>query len=147
MNKAFVREPESDGRGYCPHCRALGVPVGTSTLDAHIPDDARQRLGEAAWFCSYSGCGVAYFNEFEAVVLAGELKAPVYPKELGMPICPCFGFELSDIEADILEGTPGRIRELLAKSKSPAALCRTLAADGKCCIPEVQRIYMRLKDQ
>jgi hypothetical protein len=146
MNKAFVREPEPDGRGFCPRCSALGIAVGALTLDAHVVEGSRSRLGNAAWFCSYSRCGVAYFNEFDAVVAVEELKSPVYPKDDDVPICPCFGFELTDIEADVRDGAPSRIRELLAKSKSPDARCRTLAADGKCCLTEVQRLYMKLKD-
>jgi hypothetical protein len=147
MNKAFVREPESDGRGYCPRCGALGIAVGSLTLDAQFLEGSRKRVADAGWFCSYARCGVAYFNEFEIIVAVEELKTPVYPKDSDVPICPCFGFELTDIEADIRDGTPLRIRELLAKSKSPDAHCRTLAANGKCCLPEVQRLYMRLREQ
>ena len=144
MNKAFVREPESDGREYCPRCSALGIAVGAVTLDAHVPERSRRSLGDAAWFCSYPRCDVAYFDTFGTVVVAAQLNAPVYPKDDDVPICPCFGFELSDIEADVCDGTPRRIRELLEKSKSPDARCKTRAADGKCCMPEVQRLYMRL---
>jgi hypothetical protein len=87
---------------------------------------------------------VVYFNEFAALVTVDQLNAPVYPKDLDVPMCACFGFAQSDVEADVREGTPVRIRQLLAKSKSPAAGCRTLAVDGKCCLPAVQRLYMQL---
>ena len=30
MNKAFVREPDDDGRAYCPRCNSLGAPVGAA---------------------------------------------------------------------------------------------------------------------
>ena len=113
------------------------------TLDAHVLDGPRERLGDAAWFCRYSRCGVAYFNEFDVVVNIEQLKTPIYPKHDDKPICPCFGFEIKDVEADVRDGAPVRIRELLAKSESPDARCITLAADGRCCLPEVQRIYMR----
>ena len=49
-----------------------------------------------------------------------ELRAPVYPKDVDAPICACFGFTIDEIEADAQDGTPTRIRELLAKSKSDA---------------------------
>jgi hypothetical protein len=145
MNKAFVREPEFDGRAYCPRCGALGSPVTAVTLDTHIRRDARQRMGDSAWFCSYSRCHVAYFNLFESLVTEDELVAPVYPKDPEATICACFGFRMDDIEADVREGTPTRIRELLAKSRTPAARCQALAADGQCCMREVQRLFMKLR--
>jgi hypothetical protein len=104
-------------------------------------------MGDAAWFCGFDRCEVAYFNEFDALVTVDQLKSPSYPKDPDVPMCACFGFEQSDVEADVADGTPTRIRELLAKWKSPEARCRTLAADGKCCMAEVQRFYMKLVGQ
>jgi hypothetical protein len=88
---------------------------------------------------------VAYFNLFEAVVLTDELIRTVYPHDLDAPMCACFGFTYDDVEADVRDEAPTRIRELLAKSKSPAAQCTTLAADGRCCMGAVQELYMRLR--
>jgi hypothetical protein len=88
---------------------------------------------------------VAYFNLFEAVVLMDELIRPVYPHDLDAPMCACFGFTYDDVEADVRDGVPTRIRELLVKSKSPAAECAALAADGRCCMGAVQELYMRLR--
>jgi hypothetical protein len=145
MNKAFVREPDFDGRAFCPRCGALGVQVETAPLDAHIRPDARSKLGDSAWFCNFPRCDVAYFNLFEAVVLVDELKAPVYPKDLDAPMCACFGFAYDDVEADVRDGKPSRIRELLARSQSSEARCAELAADGRCCMSAVQELYMRLR--
>ena len=145
MNKAFVREPDDDGRAYCPRCRSLGQPVGPGPLDTHVPPESRAKMHDAAWFCGYPHCDVAYFNQFEAVVTTGELRAPVYPKDLDAPICACFGLKYDDVEADIAEGTPTRIRDLLAKSKTPTANCAILAADGRCCIAAIQELYMKLR--
>jgi hypothetical protein len=144
MNKAFVREPESDGRAYCPRCGSLGIPVGAAALDTHIRAELRAKMHESAWFCNFPRCDAAYFNEFDEVIAIGELVSPVYPKDLEAPICPCFGFNYDDVEADVREGKPMRIRELLAKSKTPAAQCQSLAADGRCCMAAVQELYMRL---
>ena len=83
------------------------------------------------------------FDLFERCVGIDDLQTPVYPKDATAPICACFGFTLEDIEADVRQGTPVRIRELLAKSKSSDARCETRAADGRCCMREVQRLYMR----
>ena len=142
MNKAFVRESEFDGRAYCPKCGSLGNPVTQSTLDHHVPSPARNRLGDSAWFCDFGSCEIAYFDLFEQTVLATELRSPVYPKCNVAPICACFGFRIEDIEADLEVDEPVRIRELLEKSKSGDARCQTLAADGRCCMRVVQRLYM-----
>ena len=143
MNKAFVREPEFDGRAYCPQCGSLGYAVGSATLDHNIREQPRPRMGDSAWFCGYGPCDVAYFDLFESVVAVDELRREVYPKDPDAPICACFGFGEESIDADIRDGTPTRIRELLEKSKSSSARCGELAADGQCCMREVQRIYMR----
>jgi hypothetical protein len=147
MNKAFVREPEQDGRAFCPRCGALGVPVERGPLDTHIRPDARAKLGDSAWFCNFPRCEVAYFNLFEMVVLTSELAGPVYPKELDAPICACFGLCYDDVEADVHDSAPTRIRALLAKSKTSEARCTTLAADGRNCMTAVQELYMRLRQQ
>jgi hypothetical protein len=145
MNKAFVRELDDDGRAYCPRCKSLGVPVGPGPLDTHIRPESRSKVHDSAWFCGYPHCDVSYFNQFDAVVLIDELQAPIYRKDLDAPICACFSLKYDDIEADVQEGAPTRIRELLAKSKSAAANCSVLAADGRCCIGAVQELYMRLR--
>jgi len=145
MNKAFFREPDFDGRAYCPRCSSLGLPVEHGPLDRHIRPEARHKLGDTAWFCNFPQCDVAYFNLFEAVVLRGELAAPVFPYDLDAPICACFGLTYDDVAADAEDPAPLRIRELLAKSKSPAARCEQLAADGRCCIAAVQELYLRLR--
>ncbi len=145
MNKAFVREPEFDGRAYCPRCGSLGLAVTAPTLDALITEPARGRLTDSAWFCEYARCDVVYFNLFESVVTVDELQRPVYPKDPAAPICACFGFSHADIEADVADAEPHRIRALLARSKSPEAHCRTAAPSGRCCMTEVQRLYMRLR--
>ena len=145
MNKAFVREPEADGRAFCPRCGALGLPVERGPLDAYIRPESRGKLGDSGWFCGFARCDVAYFNLFEMVVEVGDLNAPVYPKDLDAPICACFGLTYDDVEADVRERTPRRIRELLAKSKTAEARCTELAADGRSCMSAVQELYMRLR--
>jgi hypothetical protein len=145
MNKAFVREPEFDGRAYCPRCGALGTPVGAKAMDTHIAPGARSRLADSAWFCAYPPCSVAYFNLFESVVTVDELNGPVTPKDRQAPLCACFGLTVEDVEADVAEGTPTRIRQLVARSQSPEARCATLAANGQCCLPEVRKLYMKLR--
>lgn len=147
MNKAFVREPDTGGRAFCPRCGSLGLPVEHGPLDRQIKPESRSKLGDTAWFCNFTRCDVAYFNTFEAVVLLDELVAPIYPFDLDAPICACFDLKYDDVEADVREGFPKRVRELLAKSKTPEARCEELAADGRCCMTTVQELYMRLRNQ
>jgi hypothetical protein len=90
---------------------------------------------------------VAYFNLFEMLVEVGELKAPVYPKDLDAPICACFGLKYEDVESDVRDGTPTRVRSLLAKSQTVEARCHELAADGRPCTTAVQELYMRLRGE
>ena len=146
MNKAFVREPEFDGRAFCPRCGSLGTEVGAAAMDSHIRPATRKNMADAAWFCGYPPCEVAYFNLFESVVTVAELNGPVTPKDPQAPLCACFGLTAEDVEADVRDGTPTRIRELNAKSKSPEARCATLAANGQCCMTEVRKLYMKLRE-
>ena len=144
MNKAFVKEPEFDGRAFCPGCGQLGIPVRGVTLDAFVQPAARGDLGDDAWFCGFDRCDVAYFNLFESTVSCEQLLRRVYPMDPRAPICGCFGLQMSEIEADVAEGHPSRLRELAGRSKSDEAHCQTAAADGRCCMQEAQRIYFRL---
>jgi hypothetical protein len=147
MNKAFVKEPDGAGPGHCPRCGSLGDPVGQVTLSARLPPDALHNLAEAACFCPYSRCDVAYFDEFDRVVGTESLLRPAWPKAGDAPLCACFGLTLQDMEQDIEEGVPTRVRALLAQAKSPAARCATEAANGQSCVGEVQRSYLRLRDE
>lgn len=145
MNKAFVREPDTDGRVYCPRCGTLGLEVGSGPLDTYIQPVARAKMHDGAWFCNFGRCEVVYFNTLESVVVVDELVRSVFPKDLDAPICACFGLGYDDVVNDTQQEVPVRIRELLARSKSPEAQCAALAADGRCCMSAVQELYMKLR--
>jgi hypothetical protein len=145
MNKAFVREPEDTGQLHCPTCGSLGIPVERETWQAHVKPDAVGGLAESAFFCPFARCETVYFDMFERRVTTEQLRKGVYPKDPQAPICGCFGLSVEDVQADISEGGVRRVRELLAKAKSPDAHCRTAAASGQCCAGEVQRTYMKLR--
>jgi Zinc binding domain len=146
MNKAFLREPDETGELNCPRCGSLGVSVQRETWECHLKSEA-QTLASSAFFCPYPLCEVVYFDMFERVATTEALLHPVYPKDPAAPLCGCFGLTADDIEADLQEGTPTRVRELLAKSKTPAAQCTTQAVNGHCCVPEVQRYYMKRRGE
>jgi hypothetical protein len=142
MNKAFVREPDNS-QPLCPRCGSVGVAVGPVTLAAHCDDPTRRRISESAFFCPAPGCKVAYFDSFERTVPCTALLASVYPKDPQAPVCACFGLTCDDIDQDLHEGTPVRVRRLLEKARSPEARCQSLSATGQSCIAEVQKYYMR----
>lgn len=144
MNKAFVRESDDIG-GRCPQCGAPGTAVGAETLVEHIRPQAVSVLSKSAYFCTTPHCSVVYYDEFERTVGASELARPVYPKDQTAPICGCFGLTCDDVDRDVADGTPTRVRELLKKAESPDARCAILAADGRCCVAEVRRYYMKQK--
>ena len=144
MNKAFVRESDSTDV-LCPRCGAAGIDTLRAAFETYVPPDARRPLAASTYFCPTPTCPVAYFDAFEAVVPVDALNASVYPKDSAAPLCPCFGLTLQDVEADIAEGTPTRIRALLAKSKTPDARCDELSPTGRSCIADVQRCYFKLR--
>jgi hypothetical protein len=147
MNKAFVREPDDLGVAHCPRCGSLGVAVGDETLSAQLSVDDRRSLPDAAFFCPFARCEVVYFDQFERNIAGDRLARPVFPKDPAAPICGCFGFTCDDIEADLAEGGVRRVKELLARSKSPEARCTTMSPSGQCCAAEVQRYFMKLRER
>ena len=144
MNKAFVRESDSTDV-LCPRCQVVGENVLYSAFEAHVPADARRPLAASVYFCPTPSCPVVYFDAFEATVTTGALSRPVYPKNPAAPLCSCFGLTMEDVEADIADGAPTRIRALLAKSKTPAARCEERSPTGRSCIPDVQKCYFKLR--
>jgi hypothetical protein len=144
MNKAFVREPDTTDV-LCPRCGAAGTPVLRAAFETNVPAEARRALAASTYFCATPTCPIAYFDAFEATVLADALNGPVYPKDPRAPLCACFGLTIDDVEYDIAEGTPARIRALLAKSKTADARCEELSPTGRSCIADVQRCYFKLR--
>jgi hypothetical protein len=144
MNKAFVRESDSTDV-LCPKCGGAGVEALATAVASHLPAELRTSLAATVFFCPTPTCPVAYFDAMEASVAAADLGRPVCPKDADAPLCPCFGLTRDDVAADVDEGTPRRIRELLAQSKSPAAHCETASPTGRTCLPEVQRHYFKLR--
>jgi len=146
MNKAFVREPDDTGEHACPRCGSRGQPVEGVTLDALLPGEARAAISEPAWFCPYPKCEVGYFDLFERNIPAASLVRLCFPKDPDAPLCSCFGLTCEDVEADVREGTVTRVKALLARSKSAEARCATMSPEGRTCMTEVQRYYMRIRE-
>ena len=143
MNKAFVREPDDTGDLRCPRCGSLGISVGATTLDAQLPASVRSQLGATAFFCPFPTCEAAYFDMFGRIVEAAALGKGVYPKDPAAPICGCFGLTVDDVEQDLREGAPTRVRAIVARSKTSEAECERKSPTGRPCLPEVQKCYMQ----
>jgi len=142
VNKAFVKESEDPG-DRCPICHGFGKTVQQVTLRAHLSDASRASLAETAFFCPDPLCEVAYFDQFEQFVAVERLEKPLYPKDIDAPICPCFGLQCSDIDADIEEDGVQRVRAHLQQAHSELASCSITTGDGRSCIPAVQKYYMQ----
>lgn len=147
MNKAFVREPEDTGQRHCPRCGSLAVTATAEAVREHLDAAALANLSETAWFCPFPRCEVAYFDTFERVATVEQLRYPVWPKDLEAPLCSCFGLTRDDVEQDIREGGVTRVRATVERAKTAEARCQSLAPDGRSCVGEVQRYYMKLRQE
>src|SRR6185437_6200118 len=125
MNKAFIKEPDSNAPARCPRCGSLGTAVGEVTLRARLSEALLREISPESFFCSFPQCPVVYFDAYERTITADRLSLPIYPKDPDAPICGCFGFTRESIEQDLAEGGVERTRELVAKSKGPLARCLT----------------------
>jgi len=142
MNKAFIRDPEEpDPR--CPRCGGLGESVGRTTLEAHLPAEAAHRFSETSHYCANPRCPVAYFDAAGQEAGIEQLRGPAYPKDPAGPVCSCFGISIAEIENAARSGDKKAIRELLAKTQSSEAACITRAPNGRCCVREIQRLFLK----
>ena len=146
MNKAFVREPDQTVE-YCPRCGSKGEPVASVTLKSHLTDAQFGQIADPGNFCPSPQCLVAYFDGFERMILAADLKRPVYPKDPDAPICACLGLTRAEIEEDVWEGGVARTKAILEHAKSPEACCLSMAANGRPCVPYIQKYYMQFRVQ
>src|SRR5688500_2169216 len=124
MNKAFVKE-QDDLRDRCPRCESRGIAVPVETITAFVRPEFRANIAQDGFFGDYAPCEVVYFDAFDRLVTTEQLVRPVWPKDSAAPLCGCFGFMAEEVEADVREGGVARVKEGVARSKSPAASCLT----------------------
>ncbi|MEX2212526.1 MAG: hypothetical protein WD768_00265 [Phycisphaeraceae bacterium] len=145
MNKAFTREPDEPDDLRCPHCGVIGSAVSSLTITHHLREGDTSPLSSSACFCPTHTCPIAYFDGFGQSIAASSLNRPIYPKDPAAPVCACFRLKAEDVEADAKANNPAGIRELIRKSQMGKAKCEEKAADGRCCVGEVQRLYLKAK--
>jgi hypothetical protein len=147
MNKAFCKEPDSSLPPRCPRCGADGLEVGPDTLRAHLAPETAASLGEPAYWCATDGCSVSYFDLFERSVDVDAAHGLYWPKDPTAPLCCCHGLTVDDVDADLAEPVPLRIRALVQQAGQPDAACATKSPDGRSCVARVQRYSMRKKQK
>ena len=143
MNKAFCREPDETRPPRCPRCGVEGTRVDAAILAGHVGAAAVERLGEPAYFCGTDACDVAYFDLLERTVAVGDARGLPWPKDPAGTLCACHGLTADDVDADIAEGAPTRVREVVRRAGLADAACAALAADGRPCVARLQRYYVR----
>ena len=143
MNKAFCREPDADIPPRCPQCGGEGAAVGSATLQAHLLPAAQGLLGDPAYFCPTDSCPVAYYDLWERSIPVAEACGLFWPKDPAGPLCACHGLTCDDVDLDIAEGKPARVREAVRRAGLPGAECATRSADGRPCTARVQRYFLR----
>ncbi|MFM8436080.1 MAG: hypothetical protein ACKOBP_12220 [Planctomycetia bacterium] len=143
MNKAFCKEPDAAAPPRCPGCGHDGTQVADATLRAHVAADQAETLAEPAYFCGADTCPVAYFDLLERSVPATGACGLFWPKDPAGPLCACHGLTADDVEADLAEGVPTRVRDVVRRAGLPEAACATKSADGRSCVARVQKFYLR----
>ena len=139
MYKADIKEPDSSLPPRCPRCNADGLQVGSTTLKAHLASEAAESLGEPAFWCATNDCPVAYFDLFERSVDCKASHGLYWPKDPAGPLCCCYGLTADEVDADIAEQVPSRVRAVVQKAGLPDAACTTKSPDGLSCVARVQR--------
>lgn len=125
----------------CPVCGNAGRKVTSSTLDHHVPEGLRERLGDDATFCLNPKCEVVYCNPRKFVVKRGETLVPVTIKDPsdGVGVCYCFDFSRGDLRRDLAAqgktDIPERIKEGIAEGRCD---CERKNPQGACCLGNVE---------
>jgi Zinc binding domain len=147
MYKASFKEPDPNLPPRCPRCGADGLLIGPETLLAHLASDTAESLGEPAYWCATDACPVAYFDLFERTANVDAAHGLYWPKDPAGPLCCCHGLTVDDVDADLAEPVPSRVRAVVQKAGQPDAACTTKSPDGRPCVARVQRYYMRQKQK
>jgi hypothetical protein len=62
-------------------------------------------------------------------------------------LCSCHGLTVDDVDADLVEGMPTRVRAVVQQAGRPDAACATTSADGRPCVARVQKHYLRRRTE
>ena len=86
---------------------------------------------------------MAYCDLLERTIATAAAHGLPWPKDPAGPLCACHGLTVDDVDRDVAEGVPTRVRAVVHKAGEPGADCAIRSADGRSCVARVQRFYMR----
>lgn len=124
----------------CPICGNTGRKVTSLTLDHHVPDPLREKLGNDATFCLNPNCEVVYCNPAGFVVRKSETDFPVTIKDPDddVYVCYCFEFKRGNLRKDIQERGKTDIPDQIRKGvKEGRCDCERKNPQGACCLGNV----------
>jgi hypothetical protein len=135
----------------CTNCGGLSRPVSRKMVLLMVkPELLEQAMSGTYGFCSAGDCPVVYFedqssNRFTIDDLRIRLGLKV--KEDPIPLCYCFGFDVSHIRDEISRtgntNIPERISALIRQG---LCACETRNPSGMCCLGEVNKTANRLRE-
>lgn len=143
MNRAFIREPDDTMDPRCPRCGVLGWPVARHTVTSLAQSDAVNSVSDASFFCHNASCRAVYYDANGQTIEVSQMRVRVWPKDSSAPVCGCYGVTADLIEEDARAGRRDALRLLTAKSEAEPARCEFKSTSGRCCLAEVQRIFLR----
>jgi hypothetical protein len=129
------------GASACPVSGTVGKLVELLTVKGLLREPALRRLDSLDhYFCSDPACDVVYFNGAGATYARGDLRVPVWEKELpgARTICYCFG----ENEADMLrecqqQGSSAAVARIRAHIQAGRCACEIRNPRGVCCLGDV----------
>jgi hypothetical protein len=86
---------------------------------------------------------VAYFDLLERTISAAAAHGLPWPKDPAGSLCGCHGLTVDDVDADLAEGAPTRVKAVVQLAGQAGAECVIKSPDGRPCVARVQRHYMR----
>jgi hypothetical protein len=138
--------PKAERRlpALCPGCGLRGRRVELITPKSLLRPSALERLvpEETYYFCSQPRCQTVYFSDGSRFG-AGELKVPVFQKDLGqdVPVCYCFDWTRRRIAAEIaVTGRSSAADNISRHVQAGRCACEVNNPQGSCCLGNVTMV-------
>ena len=141
--------PQDEPQHACINCKGSSRSVTRKTMLLMLKHEHLDEIGQGEYrFCPDPDCRVVYFSEDSGTAFTTiDIRVRVGLKEQvdPIPLCYCFGFDVSDARAEIAATgrclIPQRISALI---KQGMCACPARNPSGACCLGEVNRSVQRL---